>query len=358
MCNPFAAIIQQFRHAVIDPSHPSAAEAIGGAPRLPRAARPDRPDRGGGLHLLRPQGAPDRGGALIGGLDWQERISRETNAAIRIEHETALFDGRGSAIRAAPLWCDLGCGNGIAAAEAAGGPFAGRAVLVDLAEDALRQAEREFEAESVTTHGGRSGSEEDLGRVRDALLEGDPEGGCITCFEVVEHLANFVPLIELLVGLAEKHGFTAATQRPERCLLVDREPVPPRRCGARAPSRSCDGLLPEDHVVAHQLALQGSLTRVDGADRGAPCVELEASAGAVPTHFLVALRPGRSGCSPERRGVAQADLVEQRRWERQRESDLAYLKSLEAELRDSRTYIHELEGQPRLAAVGHRRRRD
>ena len=34
MANPFAALIQQFRHAVIDPSHPSAAEAIGGAPRL------------------------------------------------------------------------------------------------------------------------------------------------------------------------------------------------------------------------------------------------------------------------------------------------------------------------------------
>jgi ABC-2 type transport system permease protein len=34
MVNPLAAIIQQFRHAVIDPSHPSAAEAIGGGARL------------------------------------------------------------------------------------------------------------------------------------------------------------------------------------------------------------------------------------------------------------------------------------------------------------------------------------
>jgi ABC-2 type transport system permease protein len=34
MVNPFAAILQQFRHAVIDPSHPSAAEAIGGSARL------------------------------------------------------------------------------------------------------------------------------------------------------------------------------------------------------------------------------------------------------------------------------------------------------------------------------------
>jgi ABC-2 type transport system permease protein len=34
MCNPFAAILQQARHAFIDPSHPSAAAGIGGTVRL------------------------------------------------------------------------------------------------------------------------------------------------------------------------------------------------------------------------------------------------------------------------------------------------------------------------------------
>jgi ABC-2 type transport system permease protein len=34
MCNPVAAILLQMRHAVIDPTAPSAAAAIGGAPRL------------------------------------------------------------------------------------------------------------------------------------------------------------------------------------------------------------------------------------------------------------------------------------------------------------------------------------
>ena len=34
MANPLAAIIQQFRHSLVDPSQPSAAEAIGGAERL------------------------------------------------------------------------------------------------------------------------------------------------------------------------------------------------------------------------------------------------------------------------------------------------------------------------------------
>ena len=31
MLNPFAALLQQARHAFIDPSHPSAASAAGGA---------------------------------------------------------------------------------------------------------------------------------------------------------------------------------------------------------------------------------------------------------------------------------------------------------------------------------------
>jgi ABC-2 type transport system permease protein len=34
MCNPLAAVLQQARHALIDSSAPSAAQAIGGAPRL------------------------------------------------------------------------------------------------------------------------------------------------------------------------------------------------------------------------------------------------------------------------------------------------------------------------------------
>jgi ABC-2 type transport system permease protein len=34
MCSPLAVIVQQARHAIIDPDAPSAAEAIGGAPRL------------------------------------------------------------------------------------------------------------------------------------------------------------------------------------------------------------------------------------------------------------------------------------------------------------------------------------
>ncbi len=52
-------------------------------------------------------------------------------------------------------------------------------------------------------------------------------------------------------------------------------------------------------------------------------------------------------------------MVEQRRWERQRESDLAVLKSLieqvdslEGEMTEWRAYIHELEGRLGLPLSG------
>ena len=84
-------------------------------------------------------------------------------------------------------------------------------------------------------------------------------------------------------------------------------------------------------------------------------VHFEPAAAPVPTHFLVAFGP-----EAERlRGaadVADADLLEQRRWERQRESDLAHLQATEQwlrnELEDWRSYIHELEKQLGLPLSG------
>ena len=61
-------------------------------------------------------------------------------------------------------------------------------------------------------------------------------------------------------------------------------------------------------------------------------------------------RPGRRGAG-RRRGGREADLVEQRRWERQRESDLAFLSSSRG-AREWRKYIHGLEGRLGLPLSG------
>ena len=283
------------------------------------------------------------------GPNWEERISRDTNPAIRIEHE-ARYRMAVPVVREAPVWCDLGCGNGIAAAVALGEPFDGRAVLVDIAEEALRQAEREIRAERTVTLVADLTAEEDLRRVRDALLEGGAGGGCITCFEVVEHLTSFVPLVEMLVELVERHHFTVALSVPNDAFWSINNPFHHSMWGEGA-FEELRRLLPEDHVVAHQFALHGSLTRVDGEQESPRVIEHEVPETATPTHLLVGMGPAASRLRGAA-AVGAANLVEERRWQRQRESDLAFLQALEGQLSEWRKYIHELEGRLGLPLSG------
>src|SRR5437763_1303038 len=67
--------------------------------------------------------------------DWEERISRGTAPATRAEHELR-YELAAPLVADAALWCDLGCGNGVAAARIARRP-GGRALLVDVAPRAL-----------------------------------------------------------------------------------------------------------------------------------------------------------------------------------------------------------------------------
>src|SRR5882672_9851953 len=70
---------------------------------------------------------------------WQERITHDTEPAIRVEHDLR-YRYAGPAIAGAKLWCDLGCGNGVAAAAARPENFAGDILLVDIDAAALAAA--------------------------------------------------------------------------------------------------------------------------------------------------------------------------------------------------------------------------
>jgi SAM-dependent methyltransferase len=286
-------------------------------------------------------------------IDWQERITRDTGAAIRVEHRVR-YAAAAPLIADAPVWADLGCGNGIAAAEALGGGLPGRIVLVDSSEDALSQASREFPVDALSTLQADLAASSDLERVREALTGEDTGGGCLTAFEVVEHLADFAPLIELLVELAEARGFTSVLSVPNDAFWAIENPYHLTKWGEGA-FEELRRLLPEGHVVARQHALQGSVMVVEGGDREAGTVSIEPAAEPVATHFLVAFGPAakRVGGAAE---VAAADLLEQRRWERQRESDSAHLQATEqwlrTELEDWRGYIHELERRLGLPLSG------
>jgi SAM-dependent methyltransferase len=302
--------------------------------------------------------------------DWQERITRETNPAVRVEHDLRYRLAE-PLILGARTWADLGCGNGVAAAEAIGGAYAGRAVLVDAEEAAVDAAAAEVRAGETVPLVADLAERDALARVREALLEGDGPR-VVTCFEVVEHLATFVPLVELLSELAEAGEATVVLSVPNDEFWAIENPYH-RSAWGEGSFAELRSLLPGGAVVAHQLALQGSAVVPEGRDGDRLPVAVEPRAGgAVATHFLAALGPDAAKLDPHA-AVAQTDLDAHRTWERQREADLAHLEALHRhierlqsendgfrselqrnhkEFEDWRRYIHELEGKLGLPLSG------
>lgn len=260
--------------------------------------------------------------------DWQQRISRETAPAIRVEHELR-YAAAAPLIRASAVWCDLGCGTGLAAAAALGGPYDGVALLVDADADAVREAQDAIEARETVALTADLADPAELERIRARLLASDAPGPrCVTCFEAIEHLASFVPLVALLVELAEQADCTVVLSVPNDAFWAIENPHHATTWGEGAVAE-LRSLLPADHVVAHQVALQGSALVRAGAT--AEEVASVAIGDGVPTHVLLAFGPGAESLAAGPR-VVQADLSGQRRWERQRESDLAYAEARIGEL--------------------------
>ncbi|MGH2743778.1 MAG: hypothetical protein ACRDSN_02345, partial [Pseudonocardiaceae bacterium] len=181
-------------------------------------------------------------------------------------------------------------------------------------------------------------------------LEGSAHGGCVTCFEVIEHLTSFAPLVDMLVELATAHRFTVVLSAPNDAFWSIENPFHHTVWGEGA-FEELRRLLPEDHVVAQQFALHGSLMRVDGEQTNGQTIDIASASGGAPTHFLVGVGPNARQLAGGA-AVSVADLVEERRWQRQRESDIAFLQALEAQLSEWRTYIHELEGRLGLPLSG------
>jgi hypothetical protein len=243
--------------------------------------------------------------------EWQERITHHANPAARVEQELR-YAVAAPLIRGAALWLDLGCGAGVAAAAALGAESAPRALLADADAAALEQAARAIpSAEPVQAD---LGTDDGLAAVRAAL--GDARDGTATCFGVLERLESFAGLVELLVELAEERGFTVVLSVPNDAFWPIEAPWR-RTMWGEGSFEELRRLLPAEHVVAHQVPLQGSAIGAPGEP-----VAVAAREDAVPSHFIAAFGPRRAELGAAA-SVAQADLAEQRRWERQREADLA-----------------------------------
>jgi 2-polyprenyl-3-methyl-5-hydroxy-6-metoxy-1,4-benzoquinol methylase len=285
--------------------------------------------------------------------DWYERITQETPPDIVAEHDLryALV---APLIAESALWCDLGCGNGIGAATAlAGRRPGGRVVLVDNDGDAIAAARRELGVADAVALTADLASADGLARVREHV--GGEEGTVVTCFEVIEHLESFVPLVTMLSELVEGGETTVVLSVPNDAFWNMRNPYHLAAWGegAMAELRS---VLPAGHVVLHQVALSGSAVVREGGEERFE-VGVQAQAAGPPTHFIVALGAQTERLRPGAQ-VTQLDVVAHRSWERQREAHLAVAEATIAKqskwFEEWRRHIHGLEkelGRP-LSGAG------
>jgi hypothetical protein len=257
---------------------------------------------------------------------WEERITHTTAPAIVNEHKLRYAFAAG-AIRASDVWADLGCGAGVAAAETLGVPFDGHLLLVDSDDDALAEAHVLLRATELTAIQADLTAPPDLDRVRNSLLDLAPRrGGCVTCFEVIEHLPNFVPLLDVLLDLSGV-GYTVVLSVPNDAFWSLENPHHAARWSGAA-FEEFRRNLPPDHVLAYQFPLTGSCVQ-PASRNGVPQTQesrFSVSSEGVPSHYIAAFGPGASGL-PGVSDVVQLDLDRQRAWERQREADLEYYRA-------------------------------
>ncbi len=275
--------------------------------------------------------------------DWQERITQETAPAIRVEHELR-YRLAAPLIAASGTWADLGCGNGLAAAAALGEERPARVVLVDRDPEVVTRAASELAVEDAVELPGDLTDAGMLAQIGEAIT-GEGRTAVVTCFEVVEHLSTFLPLLEWSVKLAREQGVTFLLSVPNDAFWAIQNPhhVTSWSEGAFEELRR---LLPAEQTLVRQVALAGSALVPWERQETHELTARAGGEGAVATHFIVAFGPGHDRLT--RSAIAaQDDVLEQRRWERERESNLALLQKLTGEraawFEQWREYIHELE---------------
>src|SRR4051794_18690171 len=288
--------------------------------------------------------------------DWQERITVETEPALRVEHELRYRLAK-RAIAQAQTWCDLGCGNGVAAADALDTALPGRVVLVDrdegIVDTACETLRDVSEAVGVVAD---LTQPDDLARVRAALTELEGQR-VVTCFEVIEHLEVFAPLVEMLVALGESADTTVLLSVPNDEFWAIDNPHH-QTVWSEGAFEELRGMRPGGHVIARQTSLQGSAIVVGDGEAGYEVPVRVTGGSVVPTPSLAAFGP-RALDALGGAAVAPVDLDEQRRWVRQRESNISYLQDAQRfaeqavrEREDWRRYIHELEDRLGIPRAG------
>lgn len=265
---------------------------------------------------------------------WEERISPTSDALLVGEHEARYRFAR-AAVASADVWCDLGCGTGAGSVRGLGDVLPADVVLVDADPEALDEVARTFGDHPTERLRVDLTSAADLAALGDRLTA---SGGTIalTCFEVIEHLTDFVPLIEWM-GTMSAVGATVVMSVPNDVFTSVKNPFHLTMWGSSS-VEELRRLLPADHVAATQVALAGSVVAPLGEPASRVRVDGEVAAEGVPLQYLFAFGPRAGELAPASVVLAH-DVVAQRVWERQREVDNQYYRwaaarvaELEAEL--------------------------
>lgn len=314
-------------------------------------------------------------------MTWEERITRESAPAIRVEHELR-YRLAAPIVHGSAVWADLGCGTAVAAAAGLAASVPKRAVLIDLDADAVGTAAAELERPDAVQLTGDLADRAVLAQIGEALLA-VPGDRAATCFEVVEHLPTFVPLLEWSGELARQGAATFVISVPNDAFWSIENPFHLARWSEGA-FEELRRLLPAEHTLLRQLAVAGSA--VLDWEATPRSFELSFAAGGedvVATHFIASYGPRHAELA-HLALAAPVNQLDQRRWERQRESNLAVaeaqletvesdlraalvaqeqtlarqreeLQTMTAQMEDWRRYIHSLErelGRPRSGDCG------
>lgn len=275
---------------------------------------------------------------------WEERISATSDALLVAEHEVRYGWAR-PAVEIAGTWCDLGCGTAAGSSRALRASLPERVVLVDAEAAAIDEARRAFAPREVEGWTIDLTRRSDLDELAARLLDG-PGPIVLTCFEVIEHLPDFVPVVEWFSEMASE-GATVAISVPNDVFTSVRNPYHVTMWGSST-VEELRGLLPADHVVAAQTALEGSVIDPAGGRSGDEPIELllgsERPADLVPLQYMMGF-----GAGADRLGTAAVvlptDVAGRRVWERQRETDNLYYRTEAARVPELEARIAELEAE-------------
>jgi hypothetical protein len=279
--------------------------------------------------------------------DWQERITRQTHPAARVEHALRYAVVQ-PLLDASVAWCDLGAGT--APPTVRWPEFEGRLILVGPEREGVAQAHQRAEATEVVEVVADLAKKDEIQRVSDALRDVPAGPRLVTCFGVIERLAAFSPLLDALVAGAGP-AVTVVLGVPNAAFAPTESAAAASAWGPGA-FEELRRLLPDSTRVLHQISLQGSaVLPADGEEATPATLEAVVAAGelhAPPTHYLAAFGPRAGELALPQARVVDADRLEERRWTAQRESDLAYYQAANRELEEEVRRLRE-----RLTETGH-----